>query len=76
MTKKIITVEGMHCMHCAGSVEKAVASVSGVKEAKVNLDKKICTAKLSGDVSDEEIKSAIKEIGFEVIGIETKKSLF
>ena len=76
MLKKIISVEGMHCMHCAGSVEKAVASLEGVKSAKVNLDKKICSAKLSGDVNDEVIISAVKEAGFEVIGIETKKSLF
>ncbi len=76
MTKKIITVEGMHCMHCASSVEKAVAALEGVKDAKVNLDKKSCTAKLSGDVSDQAIIEAVKEIGFEVTGIETKKSLF
>lgn len=76
MTKKIITVEGMHCMHCAGSVEKAVSALSGIKEAKVNLDKKICTAKLSGEVSDDDIKNAIKEAGFEAVSIETKKGLF
>ena len=76
MIKKIITIEGMHCMHCAGSVEKAVEALEGVKSAKVNLDKKICTAKLSGDVSDDDITSAVKELGFEVIGIENKKGLF
>ena len=76
MTKKIITVEGMHCNHCASSVEKAVASLEGVKDAKVNLDKKTCTAKLFGDVADEDIVSAIKEAGFEATGVETKKGLF
>ena len=76
MTKKIITVEGMHCNHCASSVEKTVAELDGVKEAKVNLDKKTCIAKLSGEVSDEAIVSAVKDAGFEVIGIETKKGLF
>lgn len=76
MLKKIISIEGMHCLHCAGSVEKAVDALEGVKSAKVNLDKKICTAKLSGDISDADITSAIKELGFEVIGIETKKGLF
>lgn len=76
MTKKIITVEGMHCMHCASSVEKAVASLEGVKDAKVNLDKKTCTAKLSGEVNDDAIKSAIKDAGFEVVDITTKTGLF
>ena len=76
MTKKIITVEGMHCNHCASSVEKTICALEGIKDAKVNLDKKTCTAKLSGEVSDEVIKNAVKEIGFEVTAIETKKSLF
>lgn len=76
MIKKVISIEGMHCMHCAASVEKAVSSLEGVKSAKVNLDKKICSAKLSGDVSDSELETTIKELGFEVIGIETKKGLF
>lgn len=76
MIKKIITVEGMHCSHCASSVEKAVSAIDGIKDAKVNLDKKTCTAKLSGDVADEAIVSAIKEVGFEATGVETKKSLF
>ena len=76
MTKKIITVEGMHCMHCAASVEKAVSSLDGVKSAKVNLDKKTCTAKLSGEVSDDAVSAVIKEAGFEVVGIDTKKGLF
>jgi Cu2+-exporting ATPase/Cu+-exporting ATPase len=71
MTKKIITVEGMHCMHCASGVEKAIEALDGVKAAKVNLDKKTCTAKLTGDVTDEAIVSAVKEAGFEVIGIYT-----
>ena len=76
MIKKIITIEGMHCNHCASSVEKAVESVEGIKSAKVNLDKKSCTAKLCGEVSDEAIISAIKEAGFEIVGIDTKKGLF
>ena len=76
MIKKIITVEGMHCMHCAGSVEKALCNIDGIKSAKTNLDKKTCTAKLSADVSDQMITEAIREAGFEVTGIETKKSLF
>ena len=76
MTKKIITVEGMHCMHCASSVEKAVSAIEGVKAAKVNLDKKTCTAKLSAEVSDDALKSAVKDAGFEVTAIETKKGIF
>ncbi len=76
MLKKIITIEGMHCSHCAASVEKAIGELSGIKDAKVNLDKKVCVARLSGEVSDEAIKNAVTEVGFEFVGVETKKSLF
>ena len=76
MIKKIITIEGMHCNHCADNVEKTIASLEGVKGAKVNLAKKTCTAKISDDVSDETIVKAVKEIGFEVVSIEIKKGIF
>lgn len=76
MTKKLIYIEGMHCMHCATTVEKAVKELAGVKDAKINLDKNLCTAKLSGEVTDENIKDAIKNAGFEVTDIQTKNCLF
>lgn len=76
MIKKIVSIDGMHCMHCASSVEKAISSIEGVKSAKVNLDKKTCSAKISGEVSDDVIIAAVKDAGFEVIGIENKKCLF
>ena len=76
MLKKIITVEGMHCSHCAGTVERVIGEIEGVTSAKVNLDKKICTAKITEEIEDAVIKNAIKEAGFEVTAIETKKGLF
>ncbi len=76
MLKKIITVEGMHCSHCAGTVERVIGEIEGVTSAKVNLDKKLCTAKITEEIEDSVIKNAIKEAGFEVTAIETKKGLF
>lgn len=35
-----IKVNGMHCANCKAAVEKAVSAISGVKSAKVDLDKK------------------------------------
>ncbi len=37
MDQKTFDVIGMTCASCAAHVEKAAASVSGVKEARVNL---------------------------------------
>ena len=76
MLKKILTVEGMHCEHCASSVEKAVAQINGVIEAKVNLSKKTCSAKIKEDMDNSVFINAVKEAGFEVIGCETKKTIF
>ena len=40
LTKKIISIEGMHCSHCSGRVEKTLLTIDGVKKAKVDLKKK------------------------------------
>lgn len=76
MLKKIITIEGMHCSHCAGTVEKAVGEIDGVTAAKVKLEKKVCTVKLASDADDTTLRSAVQNAGFEVTNIETKKQLF
>lgn len=76
MLKKIISVDGMHCSHCAGTVEKAISEIEGVIGAKVKLEKNICVAKLSADIDDSAIRTAVKNAGFEVTDIETKKQLF
>lgn len=35
-----LIVEGMHCPHCSGRVEKALAATAGVTKAEVDLAKK------------------------------------
>ena len=37
---KEVYIDGMSCMHCAAKVEKALACVSGVANAKVDLENK------------------------------------
>ncbi len=76
MIKKIITIEGMHCGHCAATVEKAIGSLEGITSAKVNLDKKVCVAKTNTEISDDLIIKAVTNSGFEFVDIKTKKALF
>lgn len=64
--KKIIHVEGMHCIRCAGKVEGAMHDLG--LDAVVDLEKKICT--VEGDCENAEITAAIEEKGFQVVGIE------
>lgn len=70
--KKVLKVEGMMCNHCKAAVEKALNAVEGVSAAEVNLEQKTATATLSGEVSDEALKAAVTEAGYEVLGVEAQ----
>ena len=62
-----VHVEGMHCMHCAAKVEKAMMEL-GAKSAKVDLEKKVC---LVEGLSDQDaIRNAVAQKGFQVVKIE------
>ena len=74
--KKIIEIEGMHCSHCAKAVEDELLSVSGVKKAKADAEKKNAVVTVSDDVSDDALFAAVKKAGFKPIKAEVKKGLF
>lgn len=68
MKTKILSVEGMSCAHCSARVEKALNALDGV-DASVNLSDKSAAVKLSKDVSDEALKKAVADAGYEVTAI-------
>ena len=68
--QKIIKIEGMSCMHCAGRVESALNAIEGVK-ATVELKKK--RAVIQTDVADETLVKAIEDAGYKVVGIKEGK---
>ena len=65
---KKISIEGMMCPRCTGKVYKALNAIEGV--AEVNLEDKAAYVKVEKDVSDEILKAAVTEAGFEVTGID------
>ncbi len=65
MEKKVI-IEGMMCMHCRAHAEKALNGIPGAT-ATVDLESK--TAIVTGEVSDDAIRAAIAEAGYEVVSI-------
>lgn len=67
--KKLLTVEGMTCGHCSGRVEKTLNEMNGVTCISVELDTKLATIELTSDITDDLLKSAIKEQGYEVTKI-------
>ena len=67
--KKTMVIEGMMCAHCSGRVEKALNEIPGV-EATVNLEAKIADVNLKdASVSDEVLKKAVTDAGYEVVEI-------
>lgn len=69
MNKKIL-IEGMSCEHCVKHVTNALEELSGVTKATVNLGTKTAVIETSSEVKDEDIKFAIDDAGYEVVGIE------
>lgn len=66
---KEIGIDGMSCMHCAAKVEKKLASLHGVTDAKVELENKKAIVKLKQDVDDATLKSAVEDLGYTVTEI-------
>ena len=66
--EKILKIEGMMCNHCKMHVEKALNNLDGVS-AEVNLEDKSAKVILSKEVSDEVLKKAVEEAGYEVNSI-------
>ena len=67
---KTLKIEGMMCNHCVMHVTKALEGVMGVEKAEVDLKGKTAKVTLSAEVADSALSGAVKEAGYEVIGIE------
>ncbi len=67
---KILSIEGMSCQHCVMHVTNALNEVAGVSEVEVKLDDNSAVITAAGSVSDESIKEAVAETGYEVTNIE------
>lgn len=70
--KKLISVEGMCCEHCAARVEKALSAVDGVVSADVKLKKKLAVVRSREELSDEVLTKVITDAGYTVTGIVNK----
>ena len=59
--EKKLNVQGMMCHKCVAHVKKALEAIDGVEEAVVDLDAGSAVAKLSADVPDDVLVSALAE---------------
>ncbi len=66
--RKIISIDGMHCEHCSAAVAEALQALPGVQNVQVSLPDKQAVLE-AGSNSDESLRNAIEDIGFDVISI-------
>lgn len=72
--KKEINIEGMVCQNCVKHVTHALEGIEGVTDILVSLETGSAAATVTKTVSDEDLKAAIKEAGYEVTGITSHES--
>ena len=66
--KKTILIEGMKCEHCVGHVKEALEGLDKVTSVEVNLENNYALVETTN--SNEELKEAIEEEGYDVVKIE------
>ena len=66
--KKKILIEGMSCQHCVGHVKEALEGLDKVTSVEVSLDNNWAIVETTN--SDDELKEAIEEEGYDVVKIE------
>lgn len=64
---KTIKIEGMTCMHCVGAVKKSLTAVEGVRNVNVDLDNKTATIEAENIVTDDMLRAAVEDAGYQVV---------
>ena len=65
--EKMLTIDGMRCAHCAGTVKKALEALGAT--AEVSLEDGVASVKSETEISDDALRGAIAAKGFKVVGI-------
>lgn len=66
--QKTIRINGMTCDHCKAWVERSLNELDGVS-AKVNLKKGAAVVSCDREISDEQLRSAVEKVGYQVVEI-------
>ena len=66
--KKTLSIDGMHCEHCAMSVTQCLNRIDGVS-AQVKLSRGMALVSCSRQVDDSVLKSAVEKAGYHVTAI-------
>jgi len=66
---RIYSVPRISCGHCKDAIEGAVGKLDGVASVEVVIDDR--TVLIDGDATDDAIRAAIDEAGYDVAGMAT-----
>ena len=66
---KTMKIEGMMCRHCEMHTKKALEALDGVTSAEVSHTEGTAIITLEKDISDDVLKQAVEEQGYQVTGI-------
>ena len=69
MMKKTLKIEGMMCGHCEMHTKKALEALDGVVKAEVSHENGTAVVTLEKEVSDDTLKQAVTDQGYQVIHI-------
>ena len=69
--KKELSIEGMMCQNCVKHVTHALEGVSGATDVSVSLGENKARVNVPESVSDDALKTAITDAGYEVKEIRT-----
>ena len=67
--KKTISIEGMHCEHCAKKIEETLKNIPNVNKVKVNLSKKEAIITSKSIIDDQTIRDSFKDLDFTITNI-------
>jgi len=68
MTVSTYTVQGMTCGHCVNAVTDEVSQIGGVRDVAVDLDSGLVTVTSDEPVAEGDIRDAVVEAGYELVG--------
>lgn len=67
-----LRIEGMHCIACTLAVKKALLSVPGVREAKVNFKRETATVTTDESVTLRSMQNAVSQTGYSAMPLTQK----
>ena len=60
-------VKGMTCGHCVGAVTSEVSAIAGVSDVQVDLESGAVTVTSDQPVSENAVRDAVDEAGYELV---------